>query len=207
MTALQFLRSALGLSLLAAVLPAQTPLTIVNSSFPAGAVGQFYAQALAATGGLQPYTWSATGNIPPGLTVGSAGIISGTPTTGGTYAFTLKVVDARLTSVSKGLSIVISGPGSSVLTVATTTLPAGSVGQKYDGQLSANGGTPPYQWVAGTGFPASLTLGTDGAVSGTPTAAGTFSFPVQVTDAARTSATGTVSLTISNPPISITTLA
>src|ERR1035441_8096870 len=62
-------------TLLATVLSAQNPLTIVNSSFPPGAVGQQYAQALSATGGTQPYTWSAAGQIPPGLVVNSVGYV------------------------------------------------------------------------------------------------------------------------------------
>ena len=100
-----FLASA---TLLATVSPAQYPLTIVNTSnsFGIGAVGQAYSSALVAIGGTQPYTWSVTG-LPPGLVVNSEGIISGTPTTGGTYSFTLKVVDASNFSVSKALSIQI----------------------------------------------------------------------------------------------------
>src|ERR1035441_6617949 len=98
-------------TLLSTVLSAQNPLTIVNNSFPVGAVGQGYAQALSATGGIQPYTWSATGQIPPGLVLNSVGTISGMPRTGGTYAFALKVVDANNASVSKALSIIITGPG------------------------------------------------------------------------------------------------
>jgi hypothetical protein len=195
-------------SLLGTVLSAQIPLSIVNNSFPTGTVGQVYAQALGATGGIQPYVWSATGQIPPGLQVNSVGTISGTPTAGGTYAFTLTVVDARQTSVSKSLSILITGPGGTRLTVNTTTLPSGNLGQSYSQTLTASGGAPPYQWAAGTGFPSFLTLDTAaGTVSGTPTAAGTFTFSVQVTDSVKTTATGTVNLTIISPPPSITTLA
>src|ERR1035441_1049318 len=124
-------------TLLSTVLSAQNPLTIVNNSFPVGAVGQGYAQALSATGGKQPYTWSATGQIPPGLVLNSVGTISGTPRTGGTYAFALKVADANNASVSKALSIVITGPGPTPLTVTTTTLPSGTVGQSYSQTLAA----------------------------------------------------------------------
>ena len=207
---MRFLQTSFLVSstLLATVLSAQSPLSIVNNSFPNGAVGQVYAQALGATGGIQPYVWSATGQIPPGLSLTSVGTISGTPTVGGTYAFTLTVVDARQTSVSKALSIIITGPGAGRLTVTTTTLPSGNLGQSYSQTLNATGGAPPYQWAAGTGFPSFLALDPNlGTVSGTPTAAGTFTFPVQVTDSARTTASGTVSLTIISPPPSITTLA
>ena len=193
---------------LATVLSAQSPLTIVNTSFPPGAVGQNYAQALTATGGTAPYTWAANGQIPPGLVFSPVGTISGKPTTGGTYPFTLIVTDARQNSAAKSLSIVISGPGPTPLTITTTTLPAGAVGQSYSQTLAATGGTPPYQWAAGTGFPSFLALDTStGTVSGTPTAGGTFSFPVQVSDSANHTSTSTVTLTVNNPPLSITTLA
>src|ERR1035441_4940001 len=200
--------SLVSSALLATVLSAQGPLTIVNTTFPPGAVGQGYAQALTATGGTQPYTWSATGKLPPGLPVRSVGTISGTPLTGGTYSFTVKVVDANNASTSKTLSIVISGPGAATLTVSTTTLPSGTVGLSYSQILPATGGTPPYQWAVGTSFPAFFTLDSpSGTVSGTPTSAGTFSFLVKVTDSARASSTATVALTINNPPLTITTLA
>jgi large repetitive protein len=192
---------------LAMVLPAQTPLTIVNNSFPTGTVGQLYAQALSATGGTQPYAWSAFGQIPPGLIVNTSGILIGTPKTGGTFTFTLTVTDASQTAVSKSLSIIISGGGSTPLTVATTALPDGAVGQSYSQTLAANGGSPPYQWLAGTGFPAFLTLNAaTGVVSGTLTTAGTFSLAVQVTDSVGTVATGTLSLNVNSAPLTITTV-
>ena len=191
---------------LATVSSAQSSLTILNNGFPIGAVGQSYAQALSASGGTQPYAWSATGQIPPGLTVNSVGTISGTPRTGGSYSFTLTVVDARQVSASKTLSIVISGPGPAPLTVTSTNLPAGAVGQSYTQTLTATGGTPPYQWAAGTDFPRFLTLDrASGTLSGTPTASGLNIFSVTVTDSANLTATGTVSLPINNGPPRITT--
>jgi hypothetical protein len=192
---------------LTTVLSAQVgALTIVNT-LPNGAVGIQYAQ-ICVTGGAQPYTPSITGPIPPGLVINSVGVISGTPTIGGSYSFTLRIVDANNTSASKALSIVITGPGPTPLTVTTTTLPSGTVGQAYSHSLAATGGTPPYQWTAGTGFPSFLAVdAATGKVSGTPTSGGTFSFSVQVTDSVKASTTATVTLTIINPPITITTIA
>ncbi len=208
MTALRSLRALLGLSLLATVLPAQSPLTILNNSFQTGTVGLSYAQPLSATGGTQPYTWSLAGQLPLGLLVNPSGTISGTPSSAGTYAFTLTVVDARQTSVSKGLSIGITGPSTAPLTVTTTTLPSGTVGQSYKQFLAATGGTPPYQWAIDASFPTFLTLdAATGAVSGTPTAAATYRFSVQATDSAKTSSIGTITVTINNAPLTITTLA
>jgi len=181
-------------------------LTILNNGFPIGAVGQSYAQLLSASGGTTPYTWSATGQIPPGLVVNPVGTISGTPRAGGTYSFTLTVVDVRQATASKALSIVISGPGPAPLTVTSSTLPASAVGQSYSQTLTATGGTPPYQWSAGFAFPPFLTLdAASGTLSGTPTAAGVYIFSVVVTDSANLTATGNLSLPINNPPPRITT--
>jgi hypothetical protein len=72
----------------------------------------------------------------------------------------------------------------SPLVIVTTSLPNGQVGQAYSEQLVASGGTAPYVWSlqAGSTLPAGLTLSPSGLISGTPTAAGTDTIVIQVTD-------------------------
>jgi putative Ig domain-containing protein len=72
----------------------------------------------------------------------------------------------------------------SPLAVATTSLPSGVVGSPYSAQLKATGGDGGYTWSVETGaLPPGLTLNaTTGAITGTPTAAGTSNFTVAVTD-------------------------
>ncbi|MGD0020645.1 MAG: putative Ig domain-containing protein, partial [Candidatus Limnocylindrales bacterium] len=66
-----------------AVAPGPT-LTVTASSLPAGQVPYSYVASLSATNGAPPYTWTlAAGSLPPGLTINSAGLISGTPTLAG----------------------------------------------------------------------------------------------------------------------------
>ena len=73
----------------------ETPLAITTTSLPAGTTGTVFSQALAASGGTAPYVWSTTsGAVPPGLALSSAGAVSGTPTTAGSYAFTAQVADS-----------------------------------------------------------------------------------------------------------------
>jgi len=73
----------------------QSQLLISTTTLPAGIAGLAYSTTLKATGGTPPYTWSITsGTLPPGLSSnGSTGVISGNPTTSGTYGFTLQVQD------------------------------------------------------------------------------------------------------------------
>jgi len=83
--------------------------TITTSSLPSGIKGQAYSATLTATGGNPSYTWTIIGSLPPGLTLNSStGVISGTPTKGGTYSFTAQVTDANNSSTTKALSIIIS---------------------------------------------------------------------------------------------------
>jgi len=85
------------------------PLAITTASLPSGTVGVSYSQALAATGGVPPYTWSrASGKLPNGLSLGSSGTLSGTPSKRGTYSFAVRVTDSVGTRVTKSFTLVIN---------------------------------------------------------------------------------------------------
>src|SRR5580692_9454894 len=71
------------------------PVAITTGSLPGGTVGQAYSQTLSASGGNGSYTWTITSGAPPmGLTLSSAGAISGTPLAAGSANFTVKAVSA-----------------------------------------------------------------------------------------------------------------
>ena len=86
--------------------------------------------------------------------------------------------------------------------VTTTSLPAATLGAAYSATLAASGGTPPYTWAVSSGsLPAGLSLNAaTGAITGTPVAAGTFSFTAQVTDSAGQTATAALSITAGAGP-------
>ena len=175
-------------------------------SFPA-LLGGAYAQNFSLSGGAAPYTWAAAaGQLPPGLTLQTCcgpryanNELAGTPTTAGTYTFTMRVSDYDGQQATQQFSLTIDPP----LQVSTTPLPAGTVGVAYSHDLPAQGGAPPYNWfvVNKSELPPGLTLGTtapdfNNVLTGTPTKAGTFSFPMQVQDSQGNTATGTVTVTI-----------
>lgn len=87
----------------------QITLEIMTVNLPGGTVGQAYNQSLVARGGAPgPYTWSLVGGmLPPGLSLSAAGVISGTPTTPGTYPFNVNVTDG-VQNVQRAFSIVIA---------------------------------------------------------------------------------------------------
>jgi hypothetical protein len=89
------------------------PLVITNQSdtLSPGTVGQFYCCGnLFADGGVPDYTWTLrAGQLPPGLSLqASPGRITGTPTTAGTFSFTVRVTDTRGAFAERIFSIVIS---------------------------------------------------------------------------------------------------
>ena len=177
-------------------------------ALPSGGVGTAYNQPLSAVGGSTPYTWSVTaGALPGGLSVGpSSGAITGTPSSVGSFSFTVQVTDNNSVNTTKAFTLSIV----SALTVTTApTLPDGAIGTAYSKSLTAVGGNAPYTWSITSGsLPAGVSLTpTTGALSGTPTSAGIFSFTAQVTDSASVTATKAftitvvASLTITTPPI------
>jgi hypothetical protein len=88
--------------LIVAVLTFATP-TLIDAR-----TGIPYSYIFAAAGGVQPYTYASnTGTIPPGLTLSSAGVLSGTPTSAGTYSFGVTVTDnnAVTASITAGLVV------------------------------------------------------------------------------------------------------
>ena len=180
------------------------PPVISTSSLPGGTVGTAYSATLSATSGTPPYSWSITsGALPAGLTLNSAGAITGTPTTPVQSSFTVQVTDSKSLTASASLKIIIAG----VVQVTTSSLPNGTVTVPYNAALAASGGVGPYTWsIAGGALPAGLTLSSAGAITGTPTAAGTSNFTVQATDSESpgVSATANLSITVVNP-LQITT--
>jgi hypothetical protein len=84
--------------------------------------------------------------------------------------------------------------------ITTTSVPGGSTGTPYSATITTVGGTAPYTYRITSGtVPPGLTLAPDGTLSGTPTAAGTYTFIVQSTDAHGATDTQQMTVTISAP--------
>jgi hypothetical protein len=85
--------------------------TVTTAGVSVGQVGVPYSSTLAASGGVAPYTWSlAAGTLCAGLSLSSAGLLSGTPTTAQTCSFTVEVIDADSSGASQALSVTVAVP-------------------------------------------------------------------------------------------------
>jgi large repetitive protein len=161
-------------------------MSLSPTTIPAGTVGTVYSQTISASGGTAPYTFAkSAGSLPAGLSLSSAGALSGTPTAGGSFNFTITATDSASTSSSQAYTLTVNGPTIALLPIS---LPAANVGASYSQSVTASGGTAPFTYAITAGaLPAGLSFRSGGSLSGTPTTAGTFNFTVTATD----SSTGT----------------
>jgi len=162
------------------------PLAITTMTLPRGTVGQSYSAQLSASGGTPPRTWSIVlGQLAAGLSLNSGtGAIIGTPTQAGDFSFTVGVVDSSLLQQETAVASLIGSIQPPPITITVKSLPTPALGQPYNAQLEASGGTPPYTWlIVGGSLPLGLELNAStGQIAGTPMEVGAFSFSIQVTD-------------------------
>lgn len=177
-------------------------ITVNPATLPAGARGTAYSQTFTQTGGTGAITWSrSAGTFPAGLTLSAAGVLSGTPTQGGSFNFTIRAADATGCAGTRAYTLVINCP---TITVNPTTLPAGTRGTAYSRTFTQTGTTGAITWSRSAGtLPPGLTLSASGVLSGTPTQAGSFSFTVRAADSGGCSGTRAYTLTINCPTITV----
>jgi hypothetical protein len=152
---------------------------------PTATVSVADTQQITASGGAPPYSYIVTsGGLPPGLILSSGGMVSGTPTTAGSYQFTITATDAAATpdTGSAVYTLLIKAPPPTI-TLTPETLPVMLVGSKPSQQISATGGTAPYTFSWSGSLPPGLSLSTTGVISGSPTTAGSYQFTITATDA------------------------
>jgi hypothetical protein len=159
-------------------------------------VGKEYAAQLQAVGGRGTLTWTLTGEA-AWMTISAAGALSGTPVAPGATTVSVAVADESGQQATRQLPIVVRA----TLAVAAISLPAATQGRDYAAQLVATGGDGVYSWsLEGGALPTGVALTTGGALTGTPTAGGEFTFTAQVTDGAGRVATRSLTLTVDRAP-------
>ncbi len=177
------------------------------TTLPAGTAGQAYSSAITpAAGGIAPYTYAVTaGALPAGITLNSAtGAVTGTPTSAGNFAFSVTATDSTSGTASQATqsyAVTIAAP---TIVVAPSALPTATRGTAYSQTLSASGGTAPYTYTLSAGsLPAGLTLASNGTLSGTATAEGSFTVTVRATDAGNFTGDQAYSLTVAAPNLAL----
>ncbi|MBD1210771.1 MAG: putative Ig domain-containing protein, partial [Ignavibacteria bacterium] len=141
----------------------------------------------------------ASGTLPPGLTLNAVtGVLSGTPTLGGNYTFTIQATNGQGSVTSSPVRIAVNqAPATFTAQAPPSQVNGGTAITPY--QFQANGFPAPTYSVASGSLPTGLTLNpTTGVLSGTPTATGTFTFTVQASNANGSATSQPVTMTV-NP--------
>lgn len=170
----------------------------VSATLPQGKVGVAYVGALGVRGGVAPYTFSATGSLPPGITLNSStGAFSGTPTGSGIFYFTAFVEDSAGNAGDKKLSISIAPASQVTVQVSPTsaTVASGAT-QQFSAIVSGSTNTG-VTWSTSAGSISSSGLLT------APTVTSTSYVTITATSAASVDAKASATVTV-NPPTSTT---
>jgi len=186
-------------------LPVANGITVTSpSTLPTAVQNAPYSTVLLQKGGVGIVTWHGLG-IPTGLTLNSNGVLTGTPTTTGTFDVTFTVTDTstppQTLTTTLTLNIVPA------LTITTASLPNGTEGVAYSATINTTGGTPPIFFsVTNANFPPGLTItqpptsSTTDTLTGTPTLAGIYTFSESVADSGNPQQMASQSYTVTVRP-------
>ncbi len=182
----------------------------ITYTFTSGTVGRSYSDFIRVDNGVSPYTWTKmSGTIPPGLSLSKSGnylYLRGTPTSAGTYYFTLRVRDYYSNTATKSFTMTIARS----TPVINYTFTGGTVGRSYSDYITVSNGTSPYTWTKTSGtIPTGLSMSRSGNylyLRGTPTRAGTYTFTLKVRDNYGSTASKSFTITVikSTPVINYT---
>ena len=167
-------------------------LTLSPKELPDAKPGDVYYEPFETSGGIAPYTYTTSTTditpnayqkrgLPPGLRMASDGYLFGrvAADAAGRYVFAVISTDKPGHVVRQEYTLVVRPD----ITLDPDQLPAATVGQSYDQTLTAKGGKAKYRFdiIEGTP-PPGLRLNQSGALTGTPSKIGKFTFTVRATD-------------------------
>jgi hypothetical protein len=162
----------------------------------------FQLSACCAPSGSVRWSLYPSTQLPPGITLSTTGLLSGTPTVAGTYLFGVQATDSLNSANSGARALQIIVTLLSFTSGFNFTLPYGNVGNAYSDNLLASltgaNGQVTVSLVPGSLIPPGLTL-SNGILNGIPTAAGRYGFTLVFTDAANNTLIRTFTLFIYPP--------
>jgi hypothetical protein len=188
-------------------------ITVTNPGITTGTVGTPFSQTFTQTGGIGTTTFSTASTLPTGITLSSAGLLSGTPLQAGSFPIVVTATDSNgCTGTGATYTLVIA---CNVITVTNPGVSTGTVDAVFSQTFTQSGGNGTITWSKTGAIPAGMTFHTTtGVLDGTPTVPGTFPITVTATDANGCTGTGPTytlviacqTITVTNPGVSTGTV-
>jgi large repetitive protein len=165
--------------------PTTPAFTFAPTSLSAATVYVAYSQTITTGGGVSSYSYGETGTLPSGITLSSAGVLSGTDSAAsqpGSYPITVTSTDADGFSNSNAYTLTVIAP---TITLTPTTLPNGALGYNQQITATATGNsTDTFTYSITTGaLPTGFTMTAGDIRAGITLTLGTYNFTVTATDA------------------------
>jgi len=171
--------------------PVSVSVSPANITLTSGTTQQFTATVTGTSN--TAVTWTASSG-----TINSNGVYTA-PTVQSGVTATVTATSQANSTVAANAAVAVSPSQSQPLQITTSSLPPAEQGDTYSGALAATGGTQPYSWSLSSGaLPSGVTLNSGGDLAGTPSAQGTFSFSVTVTDAKQLTTSANLSMNVSS---------
>ncbi|KAA9111306.1 putative Ig domain-containing protein [Microbacterium rhizomatis] len=184
-----------GLAAPEGVAPGVSAPVQVTGVAPAGTTGVEYSFTYTRQGIPLPDLSVTAGALPPGLSLSADGVLSGTPTQGGTFTFTI----TGSNGVDPDVTLPVTLDVNAAPTIAGSPPPA-VAGEAYSFPFTTSGFPAPDISLTAGSLPPGLSLSVDGVLSGTPTQAGTFEFTVTASNGFDPDASLPVSIEVSTTP-------
>lgn len=177
-----------------------SPMIITSPPLVPAARTHNYSQQMTAANGIGSVTWSKTvGNLPPGITLGTNGSLTGIATANGSYSFTLQATDSatppQTATVQESIQVV-----DPVKITSSPNLPDACLNQPYTFTPTKTGGLAPFRWTINGFWIGIFPDLSTGVFSGSSPVTGTYSVLFGVTDATNTGDGQTITLTINQCP-------
>src|SRR4051794_5277204 len=180
------------------------PVTVTNPATTTGTANAAFSQTFTQSGAIGGATFTInSGVLPAGLTLSTAGVLSGTPTQTGSFPITVKVTDGQgCTGIGPAYALTIA---CQTITVTNPATNSGTAAAAFSQAFTAGNTIGAVTFSTASTLPAGLTLSSAGVLSGTPTQTGPFSIVVTATDANSCPGSGpTYNLTINCQTITVT---
>ncbi len=161
-----------------------------NTTFAEGMAGSFTVTA----GGYPAPTFSQTGGLPNGVSINSAGVLSGTPTQSGSFPITVTATNGVSSDATQDFTLTVTPSGTAPI-IASANQSTFTQGQPGTFTVSATGSPSPTFTESGT-LPSGITLSSAGLLSGTTTQSGTFHFTIDAGNGVTPDATQSFTLTV-----------